>query len=297
MAFLDNSGDIILDAVLTDLGRQRLAAMNFNIAKFAIGDEEINYTLYNPNHPLGSIYNDLEIMQTPLLEAFTSDQSLMKSKLLSFQSTTLTHLPVLKINGKHPSHSSYSGDGVSSTGVGSTGFPGFLLLVDDKTYNVGEQTGVSLTGTGDVGVLHGTSGQTAQTTHIAIDQGIDGFMNIAEPMPAELLETQYIVRVDHRIIKLEGYVGVTISGNDIIPLSEQFIDDDGIATYYIVGGGTPGPVDPDTGLPTVLPSPVAGPYGSILGRRRQDVAGEAATSQDIENASTHEVFNLSLIHI
>ena len=49
MAFLDNSGDIILDAVLTDLGRLRLAEGKFSIVKFALGDEEINYRLYNPD--------------------------------------------------------------------------------------------------------------------------------------------------------------------------------------------------------------------------------------------------------
>ena len=48
MAFLDNSGDIILDAVLTDTGRLRLAQGDgsFKISKFAIGDDEINYALY-----------------------------------------------------------------------------------------------------------------------------------------------------------------------------------------------------------------------------------------------------------
>ena len=50
MAFLDNSGDIILDAVLTDLGRKRMSQGNFRVAKFALGDDEINYKLYNPNH-------------------------------------------------------------------------------------------------------------------------------------------------------------------------------------------------------------------------------------------------------
>ena len=52
MAFLDNSGDIILDAVLTDEGRRRLAAGDgsFRISKFAFGDDEIDYTLYNKNH-------------------------------------------------------------------------------------------------------------------------------------------------------------------------------------------------------------------------------------------------------
>ena len=47
MAFLDNSGDIILDAVLTDAGRKRLARGEFSITKFAFSDEEINYTIFN----------------------------------------------------------------------------------------------------------------------------------------------------------------------------------------------------------------------------------------------------------
>ena len=47
MAFLDNSGDILLDAVLTDAGRQRMARGEFKIVKFGLGDEEINYELFN----------------------------------------------------------------------------------------------------------------------------------------------------------------------------------------------------------------------------------------------------------
>ena len=72
MAFLDNSGDIILDAVLTDLGRERLSRGDgsFRIEKFALGDDEIDYTLYDKNHPSGSAYYALEILQTPVLEAF-----------------------------------------------------------------------------------------------------------------------------------------------------------------------------------------------------------------------------------
>ena len=48
MAFLDNSGDIILDAVLTDTGRYRLAKGDgsFKISKFALSDDEIDYSLY-----------------------------------------------------------------------------------------------------------------------------------------------------------------------------------------------------------------------------------------------------------
>ena len=52
MAFLDNSGDIILDAVLTDEGRRRLAQGNgsFRISKFALADDEVDYSLYTPVH-------------------------------------------------------------------------------------------------------------------------------------------------------------------------------------------------------------------------------------------------------
>ena len=66
MSFLDNSGDIILDAVLTDAGRERLARGDgsFKITKFALGDDEINYELYNPNDSRGSAFYDLEILQS-----------------------------------------------------------------------------------------------------------------------------------------------------------------------------------------------------------------------------------------
>jgi len=58
MAFLNNSGDIILDAVLTDTGRFRLAKGDgsFKISKFAFGDDEINYNLYDKTHGSGSAF-------------------------------------------------------------------------------------------------------------------------------------------------------------------------------------------------------------------------------------------------
>ena len=53
MGFLDNSGDIILDVVLTDHGRKELSKGDgsFKISKFALGDDEIDYALYNTLHP------------------------------------------------------------------------------------------------------------------------------------------------------------------------------------------------------------------------------------------------------
>tara|TARA_Y100000034_G_scaffold110014_1_gene141799 strand:- start:2951 stop:3979 length:1029 start_codon:yes stop_codon:yes gene_type:complete len=98
MAFLDNSGDIILDAVLTDLGRQRMAQGNFRISKFALGDDEIGYNLYNKDHPSGSAYYDLEILQTPIFEAFTATNANINYGLLSYTKTDLLYLPELVTN-------------------------------------------------------------------------------------------------------------------------------------------------------------------------------------------------------
>ena len=97
MGFLDNSGDIILDAVLTDLGRKRLAEGNgrFRVSKFALGDDEIDYGLYDKDNVNGSAYYDINILQTPVLEAFTNNMSSMKSRLMSYSENDLLYLPVI----------------------------------------------------------------------------------------------------------------------------------------------------------------------------------------------------------
>ena len=102
MSFLDNSGDIILDAVLTDAGRERLARGDgsFKIVKFALGDDEINYENYNGTDLRGSAFYDLEILQTPVLEAFTNNTSNLKSKLITITRTNILYLPIMLINRK-----------------------------------------------------------------------------------------------------------------------------------------------------------------------------------------------------
>ena len=81
---LFNSSTVSVDAVLTTRGKELLSTVDsgFNITKYALGDEEIDYSLYNSSHSSGSAYYDLEILQVPVLEAFTNNASLMKSKLI-----------------------------------------------------------------------------------------------------------------------------------------------------------------------------------------------------------------------
>jgi len=97
MAFLDNSGDIILDAVLTDIGRKRMADGTFAITKFGLGDDDINYQLYNKNHPSGSAYYDLEILQSPVKEA-TTMAGQINYGLLDISNLSLLYLPSIKAN-------------------------------------------------------------------------------------------------------------------------------------------------------------------------------------------------------
>ena len=97
MAFLDNSGDIILDAVLTDHGRKLLAQGDgsFEITQFALSDDEIDYTLYNPSHPSGSQFYGQAIENMPLLEAFPDETKSLKYKLATLPRGT-SKLPLLE---------------------------------------------------------------------------------------------------------------------------------------------------------------------------------------------------------
>ena len=99
MAFLDNSGDILLDCVITELGRLRLSEGNFQIRKFALGDDEIQYNLYNKNHPSGSAYYDLEILQTPVEVAHTKASNIQYG-LLSLTNQSLLYIPNVALNQK-----------------------------------------------------------------------------------------------------------------------------------------------------------------------------------------------------
>ncbi len=222
MAFLDNSGDIILDAVLTDTGRMRLAKGDgtFKIVKFALSDDEIDYELYNKSHPSGSAYYDLEIMQTPVLEAFTNNTSTMKHKLISFPRTNLLYLPTIKLNEVY-SDATKRVD--QDTPAAPTGV--FVVAVDETTFN-------NITATGSIcpntGVLDGETTNNGGN-YIRVDQGID---SLGKPSPAfalesDLVETQYIIQIDDRFGKIvsqaDGAKEATVS----------FKDDDNIASYYL----------------------------------------------------------------
>lgn len=275
MAFLDNSGDIILDAVLTDTGRFRLAKGDgsFKIVKFALGDDEINYGSYNKNHASGSAYYDLEILQTPVLEAFTNNTSTMKSKLISIPRTNLLYLPVMKLSGPSASETSGSGqfDGSFTvlTNLATTGDSNNDGILDSMAGNAGG------TGTAAVkGVMNGYQPFDGVGSYIRIDQGLNtGEIPSTYTIDADLNETQYIIEMDNRfgtIVSIGAGEGVTnISAN------VSYIDDDNIASYYLSQN-----TDPDfiKDVRTVGDgSEIEGPRGTSL-RFKVQASTDLATS-------------------
>ena len=97
MGYLNNSV-VTVDAILTDTGRQLLAQNDglFRITQFALADDEIDYTLYNPTHPSGSAFYGQAIDNMPLLEAFPQSTQVMKYKLTTLPRGT-AKMPILDL--------------------------------------------------------------------------------------------------------------------------------------------------------------------------------------------------------
>lgn len=97
MSYLQNSS-VIVDAILTKKGRELLARNDgsFRITQFSLADDEIDYTLYNPNHPSGSAFYGEAIEAMPILQAYPNDTEIMKYKLITLPRGT-AKIPVLDL--------------------------------------------------------------------------------------------------------------------------------------------------------------------------------------------------------
>ena len=256
MAFLDNSGDIILDAVLTDAGRARLARGDgsFKIVKYAFADDEIDYSKYDLNHDSGSAYYDINILTTPVIEALTNNTSTMKNRLVSIPKTNLLYLPILQINQKGSTnggrqlstetatHNSFI---VSSDSVTDDILSGQNRLIENDYYSA---NGIFLSNKGQ------NSGQDKGI--IVVDQGLNTTaIDKSFTLDPTLKETQYIIEIDNRL----GY----ITNGDGGQQKYSFLDDDNIASYSFSTSDSclVSPVG------TTTDSPIAGPRGTRISFR------------------------------
>jgi len=135
MGYLDNTS-VTVDAILTKKGREYLASGrgNFQITKFALGDDEVDYTLWNTAHSLGSDYYGEIIENMPVLEAITDENFALRYKLLTLPKNS-TSVPIFSVT---PASISVPQQSVLSAGGGSVTFtisgdvqPYTVTLLDD----------------------------------------------------------------------------------------------------------------------------------------------------------------------
>ena len=125
MGYLDNSS-ITVDAILTKKGRQLLARGRdeFKITQFALADDEIDYDLWNNDHPLGTAYYGITIENLPMIEALPDETQMMKYKLVTLPSRS-TRIPVISVQNQS----------ITLTGGGTAAIAPYT-----RNFNMGNQT-------------------------------------------------------------------------------------------------------------------------------------------------------------
>ena len=155
MGYLDNT-EITVDAILTKKGRQKLASgQSLNITKFALGDDEIDYTLYEPAHPKGSAYYDSAITAIPVTEASPDETQVLRYKLVTLPKGT-TQIPTVKLGVPSISvNQTEGGVGLTPTTspAGNTNAGYTMVLADQRAGTLTVTRGA--TGTGTVPVFLG----------------------------------------------------------------------------------------------------------------------------------------------
>lgn len=135
MGFLNNTS-VTVDAILTKKGRELLARgqNEFQITKFALSDDEIDYNLWDTTHPNGSNYYGAVIENMPLLESFVDENQVMRFKLITLPKNT-AKMPILEVPAPTLS---FTGAGISqtvspNTRNGTDSDDGYMFILHDAT--------------------------------------------------------------------------------------------------------------------------------------------------------------------
>jgi hypothetical protein len=137
MGYLDNSS-VTVDAILTLKGRELLARgdNSFKITQFALGDDEVDYSLWNPDHPLGTDYYGVIIENMPIVEAVPDETQALRSKLITLPKQTV-NIPIVTVGN---TSISLNGAGVSATILpntiniqGGNGNLGYTAILSDSS--------------------------------------------------------------------------------------------------------------------------------------------------------------------
>jgi hypothetical protein len=149
MAYLDNT-EIIVEAIITKKGRQKLASgQSLDITKFVLGDDEIDYTLYNSAHIKGPNYYNSAILALPITEACADETQALRYKLVTLPKGTI-QIPIVRL--RVPSVNVNQNDGgivleptTSPNGNQNLGYT--MVLADQRAGTITVTRGASGTGT------------------------------------------------------------------------------------------------------------------------------------------------------
>jgi hypothetical protein len=162
MAYLDNT-EITVDAILTKKGREKLASgQSLNITKFALGDDEVDYTLYEPAHPKGSAFYDSAIRAIPITEATPDETQVLRYKLVTLPKGT-TRIPIVSLGVTAISDNQNAGAIALSPTTSPNGNTnaGYTMVLADQTAGTLTVTSAAPGGAGTAVAL-GNLSSTAQ---------------------------------------------------------------------------------------------------------------------------------------
>jgi hypothetical protein len=189
MGYLDKS-TITVDAILTKRGRAKLAAGTFEIKKFALADDEVDYTLWDENHGKGTNYYGQAIENLPMVEAVPDESKVMRYKLMTLDKN-IQKLPFLVLtpsNATFPINHGSMGTitAKTTTGGGADSVDSFYTAIisngnlarfsDSQTYD-GSSISFNFPigdGTAQIQFTGNNLTDTVQTTTITIIGGTTG---------------------------------------------------------------------------------------------------------------------------
>ena len=182
MGYLDNTS-ITVDAILTNKGRELLAqgGTSFNITQFALGDDEVDYTLWNPNDTRGTAFYGDVIENMPVTEAIPDQTKALKYRLLTLPGNNAQYLP--KISVAPATIGTQSGNGATLTFNASTlNFSSANSTLGYTAVLANSSIGTLTAATGQA-LSNVAPGITGDSTSVSV-VGLGGFNLVLNPNPS-----------------------------------------------------------------------------------------------------------------
>lgn len=170
MGYLNNSS-VTVDAILTLKGRELLAkgGNEFNITQFALGDDEIDYSLWNTDHPLGTSYYGTIIENMPITEAIPDETQALRHKLITLPKQTV-NIPIISVGSTAITLNSNDVEAIrpnTSNFQGGNSNLGYTAILSDSTVATIEVTSALQNSTNPTSTAYIGNNADAQSVSVA----------------------------------------------------------------------------------------------------------------------------------